>query len=161
LYAGFVLFWPFYGWYFNAIGMIGRVGMKGDEIRERAIQLLQYIATGSTKFEEWDLTLNKILCGAAPDFPVGTKIELTDEEEELCNKLILGTIYNWEKMRGTRLETFRETFVRRDGMLYRKENRWELIIENKAFDVLLDTLTWNISMINLSWMNTRINVQWR
>jgi hypothetical protein len=159
--AGLVLFWPFYGRFFNALGMIGREGMKGEEIRERAIQLLQYIATGSTQFEEWDLTLNKILCGAAPDFPVGTKIELTDEEEELCNKLILGTIYNWEKMRGTRLETFRETFVRRDGMLYRKENRWELIIENKAYDVLLDTLTWNISMINLSWMNTRINVQWR
>lgn len=159
--AGLVLFWPFYGRFFNALGMIGREGMKGEEIRERAIQLLQYIATGSTQFEEWDLTLNKILCGAAPDFPVGTKIELTEEEEELCNKLILGTIYNWEKMRGTRLETFRETFVRRDGMLYRKENRWELIIENKAYDVLLDTLTWNISMINLSWMNTRINVQWR
>ena len=159
--AGLVLFWPFYGRFFNALGMIGREGMKGEDIRERAIQLLQYIATGKTEFEEWDLTLNKILCGAAPDFPVGTKIELTDEEEELCEKLILGTIYNWEKLRGTRLETFRETFVRRDGMLYRKENRWELVVENKAYDVLMDTLTWNITMINLSWMNTRINVTWR
>lgn len=159
--AGLILFWPFYGRFFNALGMVGREGMKGDEIRERAIQLLQYIATGKTEFEEWDLTLNKILCGAAPDFPIAPKIDLSEEEVELCNKLIMGSIYNWEKMRGTRLETFRETFVRREGRLYQKDNRWELIVDKKAYDVLLDTLPWNISMINLSWMNTRITVQWR
>ena len=159
--SGLILFWPFYGRFFNALGMVGREGMKGDEIRERAIQLLQYIATGKTEFEEWDLTLNKILCGAAPDFPVAPKIDLSEEEEELCKKLIMGSIYNWEKMRGTRMETFRETFVRREGRLYQKDNRWELIVDKKAYDVLLDTLPWNISMINLSWMNTRITVQWR
>jgi hypothetical protein len=159
--AGLILFWPFYGRFFNALGMVGREGMKGEKIRERAIQLLQYIATGKTEFEEWDLTLNKILCGATPDFPVSPSIDLSAEEEELCGKLIKGSIYNWEKMRGTRMETFRETFVARAGRLYRKENRWELIVDKKAYDVLLDTLTWNISMINLSWMNTRINVQWR
>jgi|GEM_PF-1528109 len=159
--AGLILFWPFYGRFFNALGMVGREGMKGEKIRERAIQLLQYIATGKTEFEEWDLTLNKILCGATPDFPVSPSIDLSAEEEELCGKLIKGSIYNWEKMRGTRMETFRETFVAREGRLYRKENRWELIVDKKAYDVLLDTLTWNISMINLSWMNTRINVQWR
>jgi hypothetical protein len=159
--SGLILFWPFYGRFFNALGMVGREGMKGDAIRERAIQLLQYIATGNTEFEEWDLTLNKILCGASPDFPVAPKIDLSEEEEELCNKLMLGSIYNWEKMRGSRMETFRETFVRREGRLYQKENRWELIVDKKAYDVLLDTLPWNISMINLSWMNTRITVQWR
>jgi hypothetical protein len=159
--AGLILFWPFYGRFFNALGMVGREGMKGEKIRERAIQLLQYIATGRTEFEEWDLTLNKILCGATPDFPVSPSIDISAEEEELCGKLIKGSIYNWEKMRGTRMETFRETFVAREGRLYRKENRWELIVDKKAYDVLLDTLTWNISMINLSWMNTRINVQWR
>jgi hypothetical protein len=159
--AGLILFWPFYGRFFNALGMVGKEGMKGEKIRERAIQLLQYIATGRTEFEEWDLTLNKILCGATPDFPVSPSIDISAEEEELCGKLIKGSIYNWEKMRGTRMETFRETFVAREGRLYRKENRWELIVDKKAYDVLLDTLTWNISMINLSWMNTRINVQWR
>ena len=159
--AGLILLWPFYGRFFNALGMVGREGMNGEEIRERAIQLLQYIATGLTEFEEWDLTLNKILCGANPDFPVSPRIDLTAEEKELCEKLVKGTVYNWEKMRGTRMETFRETFLQRDGRLYYKENRWELIVDIKAYDVLLDTLPWNISMINLSWMNTRITVQWR
>jgi hypothetical protein len=159
--AGLILLWPFYGRFFNALGMVGKEGMKGEVIRERAIQLLQYIATGQTVFEEWDLTLNKILCGANPDFPVSSKIELTTEEQELCDKLVRGTVYNWEKMRGTKMETFRETFIQREGRLYYKENRWELNVDNKAYDVLLDTLPWNISMINLSWMKTRITVQWR
>ncbi len=159
--AGLVLLWPFMGRFFNALGMVGREGMKSEEIRERAILLLQYIATGQVEFEEWDLTLNKILCGANPDFPVAGKIDLSDEERELCDKLIKGTIYNWEKMRGTRMETFRETFIQRDGRLFQKENRWELLVDTKAYDVLLDTLPWNLSMINLSWMSTRITVQWR
>jgi hypothetical protein len=46
-------------------------------------------------------------------------------------------------------------------MLYEKDNRWELIVERKAYDLLLDTLTWNISMINLSMMKKRLNVQWK
>jgi hypothetical protein len=93
--------------------------------------------------------------------PISPSFVITLEEEELVNKLINGTIFNWEKMRGTRLETFRETFFMREGMLYEKDNRWELIVERKAYDLLLDTLTWNISMINLSMMKKRLNVQWK
>jgi hypothetical protein len=123
--------------------------------------LLQYLATGLTSFEEWDLSLNKVLCGVSLNTPISPNLELTVEEEELVRKLINGTIFNWEKMRGTRLETFRETFFMREAILYEKDNRWELIVERKAYDVLMDTMTWNISMINLSWMKKRLNVQWK
>jgi len=159
--AGLVLFWPFLGRFFTSLGMVDKSGMKSEKIRERSIQLLQVIASGKEVFEECDLVLNKILCGASPDFPVLPRIELTAEEIALCDKLIKGTIYNWEKLRGSSIDTFRETFILREGRLYLKENRWELIVEKKAFDVLLDTLPWNISMINLSWMDTRIIVEWR
>ena len=119
------------------------------------------MATGLTDFEEWDLSLNKVLCGVPMNTPISPSFVITLEEEEMVNKLINGTIFNWEKMRGTRLETFRETFFMRTGMLYEKDNRWELIVERKAYDLLLDTLTWNITMINLSMMKKRLNVQWK
>ncbi|PRY88599.1 contractile injection system tape measure protein [Mongoliibacter ruber] len=159
--AGLVLFWPFLGRFFSSLGMLDREGIKGKEMQERAIQLLQVVATGQTAFEEWDLTLNKLLCGADPGFQVSPGITLNKEEEVLIEKLIQGTVYNWEKMRGTKTDTFRETFVNREGRLYQMENRWELIIEKRAYDVLLDTLPWNITMINLSWMRTRLNVIWK
>ena len=159
--AGMILCWPFFGRFFGAIGLVEQGKFKGQQAEERAVQLLQYLATGLTTFEEWDLSLNKVLCGVPLNTPISPKIELTVEEEELVKKLINGTIFNWEKMRGTRLETFRETFFMRDGMLYEKDNRWELFVERKAYDVLMDTMNWNISMINLSWMKKRLNVQWK
>jgi hypothetical protein len=159
--AGMILCWPFFGRFFGAIGLVEQGKFKGQQAEERAVQLLQYLATGLTTFEEWDLSLNKVLCGVPLNTPISPSIELTVEEEELVKKLINGTIFNWEKMRGTRLETFRETFFMREGMLYEKDNRWELFVERKAYDVLMDTMNWNISMINLSWMKKRLNVQWK
>ena len=159
--AGMILCWPFFGRFFAALGLTEQGKFTGQQAEERAVQLLQYLATGMTEFEEWDLSLNKVLCGVAMNTPISPSFVITLEEEELVNKLINGTIFNWEKMRGTRLETFRETFFMREGMLYEKDNRWELIVERKAYDLLLDTLTWNISMINLSMMKKRLNVQWK
>jgi hypothetical protein len=159
--AGMILCWPFFGRFFAALGLVEEGKFKGQQAEERAVQLLQYLATGMTDFEEWDLSLNKVLCGVPMNTPISPSFVITLEEEELVNKLINGTIFNWEKMRGTRLETFRETFFMREGMLYEKDNRWELIVERKAYDLLLDSLTWNITMINLSMMKKRLNVQWK
>ncbi len=159
--AGMILCWPFFGRFFAALGLTELGKFTGQQAEERAVQLLQYLATGMTEFEEWDLSLNKVLCGVTMNTPISPSFVITLEEEELVNKLINGTIFNWEKMRGTRLETFRETFFMREGMLYEKDNRWELIVERKAYDLLLDTLTWNITMINLSMMKKRLNVQWK
>lgn len=159
--AGMVLCWPFFGRFFAALGLVEQGKFKGQQAEERAVQLLQYLTTGLTSFEEWDLSLNKILCGVSLITPISPTLELTVEEDELVRKLINGTIFNWEKIRGTKLETFRETFLVRQGMLYEKDNRWELIVERKAYDMLMDTMNWNISMINLSWMKKRLNVQWK
>jgi hypothetical protein len=159
--AGMILCWPFFGRFFAALGLTEQGKFTGQQAEERAVQLLQYLATGMTEFEEWDLSLNKVLCGVPMNTPISPRFVITLEEEEMVNKLINGTIFNWEKLRGTRLETFRETFFMREGMLYEKDNRWELIVERKAYDLLLDTLTWNISMINLSMMKKRLNVQWK
>jgi hypothetical protein len=52
----------------------------------------------------------------------------------------------------------------RNGRLMRDESaghHWALIVETKAYDVLLDTLPWRISMIRLSWMTDMLAVQWR
>uniref|UniRef100_UPI004047CDF6 contractile injection system tape measure protein n=1 Tax=Algoriphagus sp. TaxID=1872435 RepID=UPI004047CDF6 len=159
--AGMVLCWPFFGRFFAALGLVEMGNFKGKQAEERAVQLLQFLTTGLKEFEEWDLSLNKILCGVSLNTVISSTIEPTIEEEELVKKLINGTVFNWEKMRGTKLETFRETFLMREGRLYEKDNRWELFVERKAYDVLMDTLTWNISMINLSWMKKRLTVQWK
>jgi hypothetical protein len=64
-------------------------------------------------------------------------------------------------MKNTRPATFQETFLRREARLYKLEDRWELTVERKAYDMLLETLPWNITMFQLNWMPQRMVVHWK
>jgi hypothetical protein len=64
-------------------------------------------------------------------------------------------------MRGTRIDTFRQTFLQRDGVLRKGEDYYELRVEEKSYDMLLTTLPWNLGMIKLAWMKSRLTVIWK
>jgi hypothetical protein len=159
--GGLVILWPYLGRLFTRLGLSDGKTFTGDEEQSRAIRITEYLVTGSTEMEEHQLALNKLICGAAIEFQVPASIELTPEEEELCGKMLQGVIRNWEKMKTTRPNTFRETFLKREARLYKVEDRWELVVARKPYDMLLDSLPWNISMIQLSWMPERLVVHWK
>ena len=158
--AGLVLLWPFLSRYFSMLELSNAKDFLGDEERARAIQLTQYLVTGQKEMEEWNLSLNKILCGAELNFPVEPTFDISLEEEELSEKMLKGALQNWPKLKNSKPDTFRETFLRREGRLYKRDNRWELFVEKKSYDMLLDSLPWNISMIKLNWMPDRLVVVW-
>jgi len=159
--GGLVLLWPFLGRLFSRLQLTDGKNFVGDQELSRAIRITEYIVTGRTDMEEHQLALNKVLCGAPIDFEVPANIDVSTEEADLCGKMLQGVIRNWEKLKTTKPDTFRESFLRREAMLYRIEERWELVVQRKAYDMLLDTLPWNISMIQLSWMPDRLVVQWK
>ena len=158
--AGLILLWPFLARYFSMLELANSKDFLGDAERARAIQLTQYLVTGKTEIEEWNLSLNKILCGADLNFPIEPTLDITLEEEGLSDKMLKGALQNWPKLKNTKPDTFQETFLRREGRLYKRDNRWELIVEKKAYDMLLSSLPWNISMIKLNWMTDRLVVEW-
>jgi len=132
-----------------------------EETRTRAILLTEYLVRGSSPPDLASLTLNKILCGAEPAYAVDRdELEITPEEEALVESLLKGAIYNWEKVRGTKIETFQETFLQREGVLRKVEKQWVLTVESRAYDLLLMTLPWNLGMIKTAWMNTPLEVIW-
>ena len=159
--AGLILLWPFLGRYFRRLNLVGAKEFNDEASRMRAILLIQYLVTGKKEAPEYELALNKLLCGANMDMEIDMEIDITEEEINLSNSLLTGAITNWEKLKGTRIGTFRETFLQRNGSLYYMNNRWELKVEKKAYDVLLETLPWGIQMIQMSWMKERLVVLWR
>jgi hypothetical protein len=159
--AGLILLWPFLGRFFRRLNLVGAKEFNDEASRMRAILLIQYLVTGKKEAPEYELALNKLLCGANMDMEVDMEIDITEEEINLSNSLLTGAITNWEKLKGTRIGTFRETFLQRNGSLYYLNNRWELKVEKKAYDVLLETLPWGIQMIQMSWMKERLVVLWR
>jgi hypothetical protein len=159
--GGLVILWPYLGRLFTRLGFSDGKTFSSEEDQSRAIRLTEYLVTGMTEMEEHQLALNKVICGASLEFQVPASIDLTPEEEEICGKMLQGVIRNWEKMKTTRPNTFRETFLKREARLYKVEDRWELVVSRKAYDMLLDSLPWNISMIQLSWMPERLVVHWK
>jgi len=42
-----------------------------------------------------------------------------------------------------------------------EKNNWTLTVEERAFDVLLDSIAWNFRFIKTPWMEKILRVKWR
>lgn len=118
----------------------------------RAVCLVQYVASGRERIAEFELGLAKILCGLETDTPVDTSIRLTRTEKQEIHQLLLSVIDYWEALKDISPEGLQHSFLQRRGKLQLVNNDWVLQIEQKNWDVLLQQLPWNISTIRLPWM---------
>jgi len=148
--------------YFDLLGMLDEnQQFKDRDSQERAGHLIQYLTTGQQATEEHLLVYNKILCGLSFDDSVSSGIEISEQEIEVSNQMLGAVLQNWDKMKNSTIENLRESFLLRDGKLEEKEDHWELVVEQKPYDVLLDSLPWNMSLVSLPWMEKKIQCTWR
>lgn len=134
-----------------------------DNTRERAIFLIQYLVTqdNDREYSEKDLFLNQLLVNYDDSLPLTKYIELTDSELKLAEGLLDGAKANWRAISGSSVESFRISFLMRAGQLKRHENGWFVTVEEKAVDMLLNSLPWSINQIGFPWNPYRIEVIWR
>ncbi len=156
--AGMVILWPFLQRFFDNLG-IAKAGVLEDP--ERAICLLQFLATGNEGDMEHELPLNKLLCGVPLEKPLSRKIQLTTDEKTTADDLLQAVVKNWATLGNTTVDGLRGTFLCREGKLRQNPiGGWFLRVEQRSFDVLLAHLPWSISMIKLPWMPDYITVEW-
>jgi contractile injection system tape measure protein len=156
--AGLVLLHPFLPRFFEALGIVTE-----DEILQpdRALCLLHYLATGQSIAPEYELILPKILCNVPLEMPVESAMELSSAELEEAAALLEAVIRHWEALRNTSVEGLRGTFLVRPGKVsVREDGDWQLQVESKSFDILLDQLPWGIGTIKLPWMQRMLWVEW-
>lgn len=136
--------------------------LKTDlDLKEKAIRLLMYAATGEDTFLENEAVMAKVLSGMAIDFPVDGKGELSADHKQAVDGMLYAVTQHWPGLQGTSVEGLRESFLQRDGKLEEEDEVFLLHVEERAFDMLLDRIPWSIGMVNLSWMDKRIEVTWR
>lgn len=158
--CGLVILWPYLPQLFGNLKLLQQDDFIDDERRNRAVLLMQYLATGVAGGNENDLIINKILCGCPIDEPVRRSIELSDEEVCILNEFLEAFIKNWSALKKTSNESLRETFILRNGFLKTTNGNFSLKVERKGVDILRDMLPWNISVIKLPWMNQILFVEW-
>ena len=127
----------------------------------RGVHVLQFMVNEQTNCPEYQLVLNKILCGVRTGIPIEREVQLDDQEKRIIEEMLQGMIQNWKIIGQTSISGLRESFLQREGRLRLKEDVWQLDVEPKSFDMLLDQLPWSFSTIKFPWMERVLYVKWR
>ncbi len=158
--AGLVIIAPFFPRLFEILNITAEGEIGSEFLKEKAVHILQYLVNGKSNNPEYLLQLNKLLCGMNIDDIISREYRLSDFEKTECENLLRSIIKNWNSLKNTSIESFRNSFLARKGVLKYSENGWTLNVERKSYDILLNTLPWSISIIKLKWMNKPIYVEW-
>lgn len=160
--AGLVLAGPYLPRLFAMTGLLEDGRFRDEAAAERGVHLLHYLVTASTHPPEPRLVLDKILCGLEPDAPVRRELDLTEREKSTADGLIEAMIAHWTAIGRTSVQGFRESFLQREGRLQlTPAGFWQLVVQQRSFDMLLDRLPWGFKTLRHSWMNKAVHVEWR
>ena len=147
--AGMVLLWPYLQRYYELLGLIREGTFIDFDSRSRAVYLLHWLASGHNARHEAELPLAKVMCGIVPSTPLAAAAEGGTLRMPVSRRSPTNCWAASNKTRTNcatpRRKVFRESFLMRNGRLMRDESaghHWALIVETKAYDVLLDTLPW-------------------
>jgi hypothetical protein len=159
--AGLVLLNSFFPMLFERLGLIQDGKFLDEYSQSNAVQYLQFLAAGISVAEEPYLPLNKVLCGVSITSPIiTTTTSITQENSELIAELLKAAIGHWQAIGDTSIPGFRGNWLIRDGLLTAYQDHWELIVEKRAYDVLINQAPFSFSLIKFPWMEKPIHVIW-
>lgn len=152
---------------FDMLGLLetradGKKDFRDIGARIRAIFVLQRLVTDEHReYKEQELAFNRILTTCPFCVPLPKTLELTDTEVQTVESMLAGVRSNWDKLKGTSVKGFQRSFIERPGKLEQRDDKWVLYVEERSYDILLDSLPWSYCTIRLPWLKKRIEVVWR
>lgn len=160
--CGLVLLWVYLPNFFKNLGYLNGKEFVSEEAQFKAVNILQKVVFGvDAEYEEFDLSLNKILCGLDVGAAVPTDITFTKEELEHADNLCVAAVKNWAVLKNTPVDGFRQVFLQRKGKLEKDGNGWRIYVEPTTPDVLISFLPWSIQIIKLPWVSSMIFTEWK
>ncbi len=157
--AGIILLSPFLLPLFEGTGLVVDRSFVETQARHRAVYLLEYLVWEENQHVEYDLALEKCLCGIPTEEPL-ISYSPTDEQKGECNTLLKAVIDHWKALKSTSPDGLREAFLQREGRLEPNRNPPRLRVNPLPQDMLLQRLPWSYSIIKLPWMDQRLHVEW-
>lgn len=161
--AGLIMLHPFLPQLFQEVKLTVDNVFIDEQSRMKAIMLTHFLATGIAEAEDYELSIEKLLCGLQPNEPIVCDIELLDSDIKEANDLLAQIIQLWKQngvqVNGT-IEGFQQSFLQRQGKLNQKRDDWKLQVQQLPYDVVLSSLPWSISMIKTVWMKGMLWIEW-
>ena len=158
--GGLVILHPFLPALFQELQLAKDKRWVSEEAQQKAVLITEFLVSGEEEFPEFNLTLNKIICGIDLKSTLISEISITVEVITSCEELLTEVIKHWSVLKNTGIESLRETFLRRNGKLTQVDKGWLLQVEQMGMDVLLNKLPWGIGIVKLPWMEEILHVEW-
>jgi Contractile injection system tape measure protein len=158
--TGIVLLNNFIVQLFEKLHLVSEKRFTNQSNQIKAVRYLDYIVTGTSTNAAVQHPLINLLCGLPINFTVLDNVVITNEVELLTEALIKTTIGLWKAIDGASVDGFRNNWLVRDGLLQDFEDKVQLQVESKAFDVLLSQSPFSFSIIRYPWMEKAIFVEW-
>lgn len=158
--AGLVLISSYFTTLFERLELTSESEFNSRENQLSAVHYLQYVVTGISHTEESHLLLNKILCGLYPTEPVMDGIDLSEAQVTLISGMIEAIISHWSAIGDSSVDGFRGNWLVRDGILKEEEDKWTLIVEKRAYDILINQSPFSFLILKFPWMKKPLHVSW-
>jgi hypothetical protein len=159
-HAGIILLSPFLKTFFTNLQLLNGKEWKNKNSQYKSVHLLKFLSTGEQKTFEYNLTLEKIICGLNIEEPIPLEILLEEHETNEAIQLLESVIEHWKALKSTSVNGLRESFLKREGIITRKENGWLLQVERKTLDILIDSIPWGYSTVTFPWNEYLIFAEW-
>jgi hypothetical protein len=159
-HSGLVLLWPFLASCFERLELTAEKRFRDAAAAQRAVALLHVLATGETAAPEYLLTLEKVLCGLAPDAVLEQMTEPAEDEVEEYERLLAAVIDHAPELGLRSAAGLRGSFLLRPGVLAPAGDAWLLRVERRTYDLVLDRLSWTRNWVRLPWMPAPMKVEW-
>ena len=158
--SGLVILWPYLPAFFKSFGLLADDRFISRRYRNDAVHYLQLLITGEKGQMEFDLGLNKVLCGMRLEDPLEPDFQPVQGAYAESKKLIESAVKNWAIIKNTSPEGFCNSFLLREGRLTLSDEGVTLVIDRRGYDVLLDQLPYTIRVVKLPWMKKPLYVEW-
>ena len=158
--AGLVIFWPYLPRFFTNLGLADGNSFIDDLAAQRAVFLLQNLVAPDPETPESLLSMNKLLCGLDLQRSLPAGFTPTESEQDECAALFAALKLHWNVLAGMSAERIRTDFLQREGILRPCSGNWQLQVENRVQDILVQRLPWPIGVVKLPWMDYAILVHW-
>ena len=158
--AGLVILQGFFMPYLARLELVKDRQFVSEQARRQAVHCLQFLVSGQSQTQEQYLALNKLLCGLPLQQPLEAGFDMTPSQVEIGDGLLRAAIGHWSAIGSSSIDGFRGNWLVRDGTLADAGDHWDLIVERRAYDILLARSPMSYSVITLPWMAKPIYVTW-
>lgn len=160
--CGLMMLSPFLATLFRRMGLLEKNSFISEAEQLKAYKVLMTIPKIDEEKEyEYQDLIPRIITGIAPEDTIHFVPELTEVELLEIRNFLGAVLSQWPVMSNATIRGFIESFLIRDGKVWKDGSIWKIEVNGHGADMILQTLNWGFSTMKFPWTPYLIETSWQ